>query len=66
MNIIISAILSYLAGSISGSMVLGKFKGVDILFEIPGLGTKKLVTINLGADNAEYYFFDPRNFFKKN
>lgn len=30
MNIIISAILSYLAGSISGSMVLGKFKGVDI------------------------------------
>ena len=42
-QIIINVILSYLIGSISGSMLLGKFKGIDI--RIMGSG-------NAGGTNA--------------
>jgi glycerol-3-phosphate acyltransferase PlsY len=43
MQIIINCILSYLAGSISGSMVLGKLKGIDI---------RKKGSGNAGGTNA--------------
>ena len=38
-----------------------KFKGNDVFFEIPKLGDRKLDVVNLGADNAEYYFFDAKD-----
>ena len=38
-----------------------KFKGNDVFFEIPKLGDRKLDVVNLGANNAEYYFFDAKD-----
>jgi len=38
-----------------------KFKGNDVFFQIPKLGDRKLDVVNLGANNAEYYFFDAKD-----
>lgn len=50
LNLIVNTIIAYLLGSISGSLVLGKFRGVDIRTSGSGNagGTNALRTMGLG------------------